>query len=86
MAFIPTFSEPQPQWPRDPPPSPLGQSGGEARAAGVSPRGYPPAPPHRLSKFSDYHLIILFDRVDENSTCWIQRDLIPGGLLLYAHV
>ena len=75
-AFAPAFSEPQPHWPRDPPSPLLGQSGGEARAAGVSPRGYPPVPPHRFSKFSDYHLITLINRVDADSTCRIQRELI----------
>ena len=41
MTFIPAFSEPQSHWPRAPPPPVLGQSGGEARAAGVAPRGNP---------------------------------------------
>ena len=62
--LIPAFSEPQPHWPRDPPSPLLGQSEGEARAAGGSHRGYPPVPPHRFSRFSDYHLIILINRVD----------------------
>ena len=39
MTFIPAFSEPQSNWPRALPPPTLDQSGGEARAAGVAPRG-----------------------------------------------
>ena len=70
MAFIPAFSEPQSHWPRDRPAPLLGQSGGDTRAAGVPPRGSPPVPPHRLSNFSDYHVIILMNRVDADSiTC-----------------
>ena len=46
MTFIPAFSEPQPHWPRAPPPPALGQSRGEARAAGVAPRGNPTISPH----------------------------------------
>ena len=46
MTFIPAFSEPQSHWPRTPPPSALGQSGGAARAAGVAPRGNPTISPH----------------------------------------
>ena len=42
MAFIPAFSEPQSHWPRASPLPALGQSWGEARAAGVAPRGTPP--------------------------------------------
>ena len=43
MAFIPAFSEPQSYWPRVPPRPALGQSGGEARAAGGT---TPPVPLH----------------------------------------
>ena len=46
MTFIPAFSEPQSHWPRAPPPPVLGQSGGEARAAGVAPRRNPTISPH----------------------------------------
>ena len=47
MALIPAFSEPQSHWPRVTPSPALGQSGGEARAAGVDPWGNPPTvPPH----------------------------------------
>ena len=46
MTFIPAFSEPQSHYPRAPPPPALGQSGGEARAAGVAPRGNPTISPH----------------------------------------
>ena len=46
MIFIPAFSEPQSHWPRAPPPPVLGQSGGEARAAGVAPQGNPTISPH----------------------------------------
>ena len=53
MTFIPAFSESQSHWPSAPPPPGLGQWVGEARAAGVSPRGNPPVSPHRFSKFSD---------------------------------
>ena len=76
MAFIPAF--PSPNLIGRGTPSPLlGQSGVEARAAGASPRGYPPVPPHRFIKFSDYHLIILINRVDADLiTCCIQRNLI----------
>lgn len=41
MAFMPALFESQHHWPRDPPSSLLGQAGGEARGAGVDPRGYP---------------------------------------------
>ena len=77
MAFIHAFCKPQRHWPRNPPSPLLSQSGGEERAAGVSPREFPPVPPHRFSKISDYHLIILINRVDADSnTSWIQRNLI----------
>ena len=46
MTFIPTFSEPESHWPRAPPPPARGQSGGEARAAGVAPSGNPTISPH----------------------------------------
>ena len=46
MTFIPAFFESQSHWPRVPPPPVLGQSGGEARAAGVTPRGNPTISPH----------------------------------------
>ena len=46
LAFIPAFSEPKSHWPRAPPLLVLGQSGGEAGAAGVSPRGNPTISPH----------------------------------------
>ena len=46
MTFIPAFSEPQSHWLRAPPPPVLGQSGGEARATGVAPRGNPTNSPH----------------------------------------
>ena len=46
MTVIPAFSEPQSHWPRAPPPPVLGQSAGEARAAGVAPRGYTAISPH----------------------------------------
>ena len=43
MAFIPAFSEPQSRWSRNPRPPALGQSEGEARAAGFASRGTPPS-------------------------------------------
>ena len=46
MTFIPAFSKPYSHWPRALPPPALGQSGGEARAAGVAPRGNPTISPH----------------------------------------
>ena len=46
MTFIPAFSEPQSHWLRAPPPPVLGQSGGEARATGVAPRGNPTISPY----------------------------------------
>ena len=61
MIFIPAFSEPQSHWPSAAPPPALGQSGGEARAAGVTPRGNPPVSPQRFSKFSNYHPILLIN-------------------------
>ena len=55
------LSEPQSHWPRVFLPPGLDQSGGEAHAAAISPRGYLPVPPQRFSKFSDYHVIILIN-------------------------
>ena len=75
MYFIPAFSEPQAHWPRDPPPPDLGQSGREARAKGVVPRGNHAVSPHRFSRFSEYRLIVLINRVLVGSTCRIQRIL-----------
>ena len=69
------FRAPIPLAERSPPPL-LDHSGGEARPAGVAARGNLPGPPHRFSKFGDYHLIIPINGVVADSTCTFQRNLI----------